>query len=96
MGQVTSPPLPSDDGSSYAPGTPVSTMRLYDPRDPSTYPGYQRVATADVQVPAVPYEANLNGNTLGGNSMGGNTLNGNTLANMQTAHPGGYHGLPTV
>jgi hypothetical protein len=29
MGQVASPPLPSDDGSTYAPGTPVSPMKLY-------------------------------------------------------------------
>ena len=29
MGQVVSPPLPSDDGSTYAPGTPVSPMKLY-------------------------------------------------------------------
>ena len=136
MGQVVSPPLPSDDGSTYAPGTPVSPMKLYvrcyisfresrafrvhshlyfffqDPMDPTTYPGYQRVPTADVNVPASPYEPSLNGNalggntmstlggntmnTLGGNTMGGNPLHGNTLASMQTAQPGGYHGLPTV
>lgn len=110
MGQVASPPLPSDDGSTYAPGTPVSPMKLYNPSDPSTYPGYQSVPTTEVHVPAAPYEqgydASLNGNTLGGNTMntlGGNTLNGgnalggNNLASMQTAHPvSGYHGLPTV
>jgi hypothetical protein len=63
-----------------------------NPNDPSTYLGYQKVPTTDVQVPAVPYEAGLNGNTLGGNMLGGNTL-----ANRQTAHTvGGYHGLPTV
>ncbi|KAN0135279.1 hypothetical protein V8E53_006844 [Lactarius tabidus] len=104
MGQVA---FPSDEGSTYAAGTPVSPVKLYDPNDPYTYPGYQRVSTTDAQVPAMPYETGLNGNTLGGNTMGrntlgGNTLNGNTvgrntLANRQTTHPvGGYHGLPTI
>jgi len=97
MSQVASPPMPSDDGSMYTSGTPVSPMKLYDPNDPSTYPGYQRVSTTDVQVPTAPYDPSVNTNTMGGNAMGGNTLNGNTLANMQTAQPvGGYHGLPTV
>jgi len=107
MGQVASPPLPSDDGSTYAPGTPVSPMKLYNPSDPTTYPGYQSVPTTDIHVPADRYEAGYNtnslgGNTMGGNTLGGNTLNGNTMGgntigNMQTAHPvGGYTGLPTV
>jgi hypothetical protein len=64
-----------------------------DPNDPSMYPGYQKVPTTDVQVPAVPYKAGLNGNTVGRNTIGKNTLSGNTL-NGNTL--GGYHGLPTV
>jgi hypothetical protein len=106
-------PQPSDDGTTtYAPGTPVTSMKLYDPSDPTTYPGYHSVPTSspdgDVHVPVVSYDGGLHGNTLANmqtGSLGGNTpppnmqnggLGGNTLANMQTARPQGYHGLPTV
>ncbi|KAH9169670.1 hypothetical protein EDB89DRAFT_1449003 [Lactarius sanguifluus] len=82
MSQVHQVQMHSDDGTTYVPGTPITPMKFYDPSDPSTYPGYQSVpSTPDVHVPVAPYEG---------------SLNGNTLANMQTARPQGYHGLPTV
>jgi hypothetical protein len=62
-------------------------MKLYDPNDPTTYPGYHSspTTTPDVDVP----------NTFANMQQTGG-LGGNTLANMQTSRPQGYHGLPTV
>jgi len=77
-----------DDGAiSPSPSTPVTSMRLYDPNDPTTFPGYQppEMLIPPGPVPFSPY-------TGGGGGGGGGAEN--TLANMQTAH--GYHGLPTV
>ncbi|KAH9955848.1 hypothetical protein BC827DRAFT_827384 [Russula dissimulans] len=74
MGEAGQPP--TDDG------TPIAPMKLYDPNDPTTFPGYQPTAetlAAPGQVPILSH-----------------TGAGNTLANMQTAQPQGYHGLPTV
>jgi len=104
------PQQPSDQGtlSSYIPSSP---LRLYDPNDPTTYPGFQSAPTTPdpPTMSAVSYEGSLGGNIanpnpLPGNTFSGNTanppksLNGNTLASMQTAHAPvqGYHGLPTV
>ncbi|KAH9992128.1 hypothetical protein BJV77DRAFT_453678 [Russula vinacea] len=71
--------------ASSLPGTPIVPMRLYDPSDPTTYPGYQ----GPPQSPATP-EGPVPSHI-------GTT---NSLATMQTSlsHPGpqGYHGLPTV
>jgi len=84
-------PLSDDGTGTYippsTPGTPVTSMKLYDPSDPTTFPGYQPSGPgSDVTTPPPfsPY------NTGAGA--------GNTLANMQTSAPGtpGYHGLPTV
>jgi hypothetical protein len=99
MSYMSQVPPRSDDGTTtaYMPGTPVTPMKLYDPNDPTTYPGYHGVPTSstpDVDVPASPYDGGLHGNTLANMQTGG--LGGNTLANMQTARPQGYHGLPTV
>jgi hypothetical protein len=78
--------IPGTIGSSM-PGTPVSPMRIYDPNDPSTFPGYQTPEYQAVpQAPATPPQGpvpSLNGT-------------GNSLATMQTSRPQGYHGLPTV
>ncbi|KAH9964232.1 hypothetical protein BC827DRAFT_1266025 [Russula dissimulans] len=80
MGEVGRP-LTDDGAIAPSPSTtPVTPMRLYDPNDPTTFPGYQPSGEALAppgQVPISPYAGA-----------------GNTLANMQTAH--GYHGLPTV
>jgi hypothetical protein len=94
-------PLTMDDaytasipGSSSMPGTPVTPlapaspatpMRLYDPNDPTTFPGgYQGVP----QSPAMPMAAQGSVPSLNGT--------GNSLATMQTSRQQGYHGLPTV
>jgi hypothetical protein len=90
-------PLTMDDGytmssnpgtiGSSMPGTPVTQMRIYNPNDPSTFPGYQGSGYQGLpQSPAMPPEGpvpSLNGT-------------GNSLATMQTSRPQGYHGLPTV
>jgi len=84
------PPLPSDDGSTYAPGTPVTPVKLYNPNDPTTYPGYQSLPTTP-DVPAhaaVSYEGSLNRNSLNASPPNGNPLNGNTLGNMQSTPNG--------
>ncbi|KAI9436123.1 hypothetical protein F5148DRAFT_25456 [Russula earlei] len=83
MGQIQ-PSLADEETvvPSSLPGTPVTPMKLYDPNDPTTFPGYQPVAQtlgAPMQVPVAPYVGT-----------------GNTLANMQISRPQGYHGLPTV
>ncbi|KAH9955185.1 hypothetical protein BGW80DRAFT_1396314 [Lactifluus volemus] len=76
-------PQPTDGGAFVTPSLPETRalpMRLYDPDDPTTFPGYQGpdpVPKAHTQVPAVS-----------------NT--GSTLVNMQTSQPPGYHGFPTV
>jgi hypothetical protein len=87
-------PLTMDDGytssipgtiGSSMPGTPLSPMRIYNPNDPSTFPGYQGPEYQGVpQTPATPPQ----GPVPSANGTG------NSLATMQTAQ--GYHGLPTV
>ncbi|KAF8465585.1 hypothetical protein DFH94DRAFT_782747 [Russula ochroleuca] len=67
--------------ASSLPGTPVVPMRLYDPSDPTTFPGYQGIP----QSPATPEGA-----------LPSHSGTGNSLATMQTSGPQGYHGLPTV
>ncbi|KAH9971461.1 hypothetical protein BJV74DRAFT_865871 [Russula compacta] len=83
MEQVQHLPPPSDDGTfapPSAPGTPLAPMRLYDPNDPTTFPGYQAVPPdSPPSVPFSPYSAS-----------------GHTLATTHTPRPQGYHGLPTV
>jgi len=85
-GYTVSSSIPGTIGSSM-PGTPVAPMRIYDPNDPSTFPGYQASEYQGVpQTPAMPSQGpvpSLNGT-------------GNSLATMQTSRPQGYHGLPTV
>jgi len=71
MGEVRQP-LTDDGAIAPSPSTtPVTPMRLYDPNDPTTFPGYQPAETLAPpgQVPISPY-----------------TGAGNNLANMQTAH----------
>lgn len=79
--------IPGSIGSSM-PGTPVSPMRIYDPNDPSTFPGYEGSGYEGVpQTPATPPQGPVP-------SFNGTT---NSLATMQTSRPQqGYHGLPTV
>ncbi|KAI0246208.1 hypothetical protein BJV78DRAFT_1256859 [Lactifluus subvellereus] len=42
------------------PGTPASPMKLYDPNDPTTFPGFQGAGQVHTGVPVAPY----GGNTL--------------------------------
>ncbi|KAN0119096.1 hypothetical protein V8E52_004543 [Russula decolorans] len=68
-------------GTSSMSGTPGAPMRLYDPNDPTTFPGYQGAlqspATAQGLVPT------HNGTR-------------NSLATTQASRPQGYHSLPAV
>jgi len=72
----------SDDGTTaaYGPGSPTTAMKVYDPNDPTTYPGYHGVP-ASTGVSVLSYDGGMGGNTP---------------ANMQTARTQGYHGLPIV
>jgi len=82
----------SDDGTTaYMPGSPVTPMKLYDPNDPTTYPGYQGLPTSspDLDAPISSYDGQ--GSTFSNSQTGG--LGGNTLGSRHTS---GYHGLPTV
>ncbi|KAH9973121.1 hypothetical protein BGW80DRAFT_1252422 [Lactifluus volemus] len=85
MGQVQSPP--PEDGSFMSPSlpmTPATPMKLYDPNDPTTFPGYQGTSPA---LAAEDY-------TEVPNVYTGSTLA--TVASTQPSRPPGYHGLPTV
>ncbi|KAH9973135.1 hypothetical protein BGW80DRAFT_286847 [Lactifluus volemus] len=82
MEQVQSPP--SDDGASMPPSlptAPTTPIRLYDPNDPTTFPGYQGTVPAPV---------------VGVYTDVPNMYTGSTLASTQTSRQLGYHGLPTV
>jgi len=81
----TASSFPGTIGTSSIPGTP---MRIYDPNDPSTFPGYEGVPQTGYQgVPQTPTTP-LQGPVPSLNETG------NSLATMQTSR--GYHGLPTV
>ncbi|KAH9970053.1 hypothetical protein BJV74DRAFT_867515 [Russula compacta] len=83
MDQVPQP-LPLSDNGTFAPSSdpesPMALMKLYDPSDPTTFPGHQGVRPdIPASVPLSPHSGS-----------------GNTLATMHTSWPPGYHGLPTV
>ncbi|KAH9973143.1 hypothetical protein BGW80DRAFT_286979 [Lactifluus volemus] len=82
MGQVQSPP--ADDGAFMPPSlptTPTTPIRLYDPNDPTTFPGYQ----GTFPTPAAEVYTEVP-----------NMYIGSTVASTQPSRPQGYHGLPTV
>ncbi|KAI0250831.1 hypothetical protein BJV78DRAFT_1282904 [Lactifluus subvellereus] len=61
MGEVRPPG--SDDGTyvpSSMPETPATPRKLYDPNDPTTFPGFQGAGQLHTEVPVAPY----GGNTL--------------------------------
>ncbi|KAH9973145.1 hypothetical protein BGW80DRAFT_1459453 [Lactifluus volemus] len=81
MGQVQ-PPSPNDRAfmPSSLPTTSTTAIKLYDPNDPTTFPGHQGTAPGAPEVyTEIP-----------------NTYTGSTLASTQNSRPLGYHGLPTV
>jgi hypothetical protein len=87
----------SDDGTTaYMHGTPVTPIKLYDPNDTTTHPGYHSVptSTSGVEVPVVRYDGGPHGNTFANTQTGG--PGANTLTSVQTQRPLGYNGLPTV
>jgi len=99
--RYTTSSVPGTIGSSI-PGTPGATMRIYDPNDPSTFPGYQGIP----QTPASPQGTVPSFNGYQGvpetptspplGTVPSFNGTGNSLATMQTSRPQGYHGLPTV
>jgi len=83
---LSSPPEAPEEGTtapSSLSGSPAA-MKLYDPNDPTTFPGYQ----ADLHSPDIPSQV----------TMSSNIGSGNAVANAQTTQPhaGGYHGHPIV
>ncbi|KAH9973136.1 hypothetical protein BGW80DRAFT_286870 [Lactifluus volemus] len=82
MGQVQS--SPPDDGAFVPPSlpiTPTTPIKLYDPNDPTTFPGYQ----GTIPAPAAGVYTEVP-----------NMYTGSTLASTQASRPQGYHGFPTV
>ncbi|KAI0250841.1 hypothetical protein BJV78DRAFT_1154793 [Lactifluus subvellereus] len=63
VGEVRPPG--SDDGThgpSSMPGTPATPMKLYDPNDPTTFPGFQGAGQVYTEVPVAPYSGNTQTN----------------------------------
>ncbi|KAH9973132.1 hypothetical protein BGW80DRAFT_286807 [Lactifluus volemus] len=82
MEQVQSPP--PDDGAFVPPSlptTPTTPIKLYDPNDPTTFPGYQ----GTVPAPAAGVYTDVP-----------NMYTGSTVASTQTSRQLGYHGFPPV
>jgi len=77
---------PLSDGGTPAPSStasaPLTPMRLYDPDDPTTFPGYQAALLSPEvvnQTTFSPYSASVD-----------------TSPTTHSSGPPGYHGLPTV